>query len=192
MPPVVKSSLRREILEKRNSLTPEERHVKSEAVAARLKGLPEYRDASVILFYVNFRSEVATRGLIGDALLTGKKTLVPKVDHKTHTLRLFEITDIARDLECGYMGIYEPVEKFARAADPLEADLVVMPGVGFDEKGRRLGYGGGYYDRLVETLKPGAMLAALAFDVQVVGEIPSEGHDKKVDFIITETRVIPA
>ena len=67
-----------------------------------------------------------------------------------------------------------------------------MPGVGFDSAGRRLGYGGGYYDRLIETLRPGTSLIALAFDAQVVDEIPAEEHDKKVDKIITETRVIKA
>ena len=187
-----KASARHAILAARDALSSEQRKEKSRAVAERLAGQDEYKEAGTILFYVSFRSEVATLGMIKSALAAGKKILVPKVDRKAHRLKLYEIKDLDRDLETGYMGIYEPVEATARHAGPEEADLVIMPGVGFDGKGRRLGYGGGYYDRLLEALRPDAKLIALAFEAQVVNEIPSEEHDKKVPKIITETRVIEA
>ena len=72
----------------------------------------------------------------------------------------------------------------------LDFDVVIVPGIAFDPAGGRLGYGGGYYDRLITRLKPGTRLVALAFDVQLCEEIPSEEHDKPVGRIITETRVI--
>ena len=187
-----KTSARHAILTARDAIPAEERKEKSRAVAERLAGQAEYKEAATILFYVSFRSEVATLGMIKSALAAGKKVLVPKVDRKAHRLKLYEIKDLDKDLETGYMGIFEPVEATARHAMPEDADLVIMPGVGFDGKGRRLGYGGGYYDRLIETLRPGARLIALAFEAQVVVEIPSEGHDKKVPKIITEARVIEA
>jgi 5-formyltetrahydrofolate cyclo-ligase len=176
-----KASVRHGILAARDALTREERLVKSSAIGLRLSEQVEYIEAGTILFYLNFRSEAATRKMIETALTAGKKVLLPKVDRKAHRLKLFEVKDLAADLEAGYMGIYEPVEGVA---------LVIMPGVGFDTAGRRLGYGGGYYDRLIETLRPDAKLIALAFDAQVVDEIPAEEHDKKVGKIITETRVI--
>ncbi len=190
--PDAKSAIRRELLLKRDALSQDARRGKSGAIARRLLEQPEYRLAGFVLCYVNFRSEVGTRGIIARALMDGKKVILPKVDRKAHRLRLFEITDEADDLEAGYMGIYEPVEGRAREASPGEVDLVVLPGVGFDAEGGRLGYGGGYYDRVIETLRPGVPLVALAFDLQVVGHIPVEGHDKRVDKIITETRLVEA
>ena len=188
----MKTEARRELLALRDALTPDVRRAKSAAVAGLLKAQPEYIKAGTVLFYVDFRSEVQTRRMIEAALGDGKRVLAPKVDRKAHRLKLFEISDLARDLEAGYMGIYEPVANRKAEADPAQVDLVVMPGVGFDPECRRLGYGGGYYDRLIEKLKAGAALIALAFDIQVVDDIPSEEHDKRVDKIITETRVITA
>jgi len=187
-----KAALRHDILARRDKMDQEERRAGSSAILALLVGQPEYSAAAAILFYVNFRGEVATRGMIAEALGSGKKVLVPKVDRKAHRLKLFEIRDMSEDLEAGYMGIYEPVEGHARPAAPEEVDMVVLPGVGFDKSGRRLGYGGGYYDRLIEMLRPGVPLLALAFDRQVVDEVPAEAHDKRVDKVITETRVITA
>jgi len=187
-----KATVRHGILVARDALTRDERQVKSSAIGLKLLEQADYIGSGTILFYLNFRSEAATRTMIGAALTAGKKVLLPKVDRKAHRLKLFEVKDLGADLEAGYMGIYEPVEGLARPASPEEADLVIMPGVGFDGNGRRLGYGGGYYDRLIETLRPDAKLIALAFDAQVVEEIPAEEHDKKVDKIITESRVIKA
>ena len=186
----MKPEARRKILALRDGLPASERSKKSAAVAEGLKAQAEYINAGSVLFYVDFRSEVQTRMMMQDALDKGKRVYAPKVDRKSHRLKIFEVKDLAADLEAGYMGIYEPVEGHAGEADPATLDMVVMPGVGFDPAGRRLGYGGGYYDRLAERLRPGVVLVALAFDCQVVAEIPSEEHDKRVHKIITETRVI--
>ncbi|MBI5190144.1 MAG: 5-formyltetrahydrofolate cyclo-ligase [Nitrospirae bacterium] len=187
-----KAAIRHELLARRDALTQDDRHAASDTVSDRLRGEGEYKAAKAVLLYVSFRSEVGTRGLIEAALKDGKTVIVPKVDRKAHRLKLFEIKDVTRDLEAGYMGIYEPVEHTTRLAGPKEVDLVVLPGVGFDEAGRRLGYGGGYYDRLLEELKPGAGLIALAFEAQIVEEIPAEPHDKRVGKVVTEKRTIKA
>ncbi len=188
----LKAGLRREILARRDALPPEDRRKRSASIAEALFALPEYKSAGTVLFYVSFRSEVSTRRMIEQAISHGKKVLAPKVEHHRRELRLFEIKDLSTDLEAGYMNIYEPVEKRTREASPEEPDLVVMPGVGFDEKGNRLGYGGGYYDRLAVKLRPGVWLVAPAFEEQVVGDVPSLPHDRKTDIIITEKRVIRA
>ncbi len=188
----LKARLRREILARRDALSPEDRRGRSASIAQALFALPEYEAAGTVLFYVSFRSEVSTRRMIEQAISHGKRVLAPKVEHRRRELRLFEIKDLSTDLEAGYMNIYEPVEKRTREASPDEPDLVVMPGVGFDEKGNRLGYGGGYYDRLATKLRPDVRLVALAFEEQVVDEVPSLPHDRKADRIITEKRVIGA
>jgi len=185
-----KPGIRRRIMATRDALTRDEIRDRSALIAAGLTARPEYMASGTVLMYVSFRSEVCTRRMIENAIADGKRVLVPKVDRKAHRLKLFEIKDLTTDLQTGYMGIYEPVEAVARHAEASEADLVVMPGVGFDAKGGRLGYGGGYYDRLLETTRPDAKLIALAFELQIVDVVPSEEHDKRVPIIITETRAI--
>ena len=189
---VDKPALRRKVMAARDALTRDEIRDRSLSISESLTAQPEFMSAMTVLMYVSFRSEVSTRRMIEVALAQGKRVLVPKVDRKARWLKLYEIKDLGSDLQTGYMGIYEPVEGVARHAEASEADLIVMPGVGFDIHGGRLGYGGGYYDRLLETTRQDAALVALAFELQIVDEIPTEPHDKKVDKIITETKVITA
>ncbi|HEY3348005.1 MAG TPA: 5-formyltetrahydrofolate cyclo-ligase [Nitrospirota bacterium] len=186
-----KAQARHGLLIKRDALDPEDRRLKSVAIGERLLSLPEYKDARVIMFYISYRSEVATRPIIESALKAGKRVVVPKVDRKTRRLRLFEISDLQKDLEAGYMGIYEPVEKHAVPFAPEGLDLIIMPGVGFDAECRRIGYGGGYYDKLLEEISPRTKLVAVAFEVQMMDKVPSEEHDRRVHRIITESRVVP-
>lgn len=189
---VEKAQARHELLKKRDALNADERREKSTAIAEKLLSLPEYKSASVIMFYVSYRSEVATRSMIEAAINDGKRVVVPKVDRKTKRLRLFEISDLHKDLEAGYMGIYEPVEGHARPARPEELDIIVMPGVGFDAGCRRIGYGGGYYDRLLEEVGENTKLVAVAFEAQMMDEIPSEEHDRRVHRVLTESRMVSA
>lgn len=186
----MKSELRRTVLRKRDGLTHWEREGKSRAIGSRLAELPAYREAGTVLFYVEFRSEVITRPMIAEALTSGKNVIVPKVEREGHLLRLFGITDPATELVPGYMGIPEPDDTRLREYQPADIDLVVLPGVGFDTSCGRLGYGGGYYDRLVEKLRPGTPLVALAFEAQLAERVPCEPHDKPMDCVITEERVI--
>ncbi len=90
------------------------------------------------------------------------------------------------DLVPGYRGIREPVR---RVPGPV-IDLAFVPGVAFDARGRRLGYGGGFYDRFLAAIAPGAPAVGYCFDAQVVEEVPAEAHDRRVEAIVTEQRVI--
>lgn len=188
----MKTAARRTILKKRDGLPHWERESKSRAIGKRLMELPEYRDAGSVLFYVEFRSEVITRPMIDEALADGKRVLVPKVEKDGHHLRLFHLSDPDSELVPGYMGIPEPDHTRLPEYGPQDVDLVVLPGVGFDSACGRLGYGGGYYDRLIEKLKPGTPLVALSFEAQVADKVPSESHDKPMDKVVTEERVIEA
>jgi len=186
----LKQELRRTVLERRDALTPDERAAKSALIADRLRSLIEYRAAETIMFYVEFRSEVMTRPMIDAALRVGKKVLVPKVDKSRQRLRLFELYEPHRELIPGYMGIPEPDPYLAREAEIEEVEMVVAPGVAFDTAGWRLGYGGGYYDRLAVKLMPMTPLVGLAFEAQIVDEIPREKHDRPMKVVVTEERVI--
>lgn len=164
----------------------EERLAKSSRIERLLFDLPEFRAARVVLFYASFRTEVETRGMIRRALDEGKRVVLPKVKGKE--LALYEIRDLDKDLAPGSWGIPEPVN--GRPADLKGVDLVVLPGAVFDEQGNRLGYGAGFYDRLLAGYQ-GATVA-LAFEVQVVPEVPSAKHDVPVKKIVTEKRIIEA
>jgi 5-formyltetrahydrofolate cyclo-ligase len=90
----------------------------------------------------------------------------------------------------GYMGIAEPDASILHRVDPLEIDMVVVPGVAFDMARNRIGYGGGYYDRFLCTLRPDCLKVAVAFELQVFDSIPAASYDIPVDIIVTEERII--
>jgi 5-formyltetrahydrofolate cyclo-ligase len=185
-----KTALRKEILKRRDALTPEDRKFKSDQIIRRLFGLQEYDSARSLFIYADFRSEVMTRGLMAHALKFGKRVLASKTLVQEKRLVLTDILDPKRDLVPGYMGIPEPRDEIIRDIPCEKVDLILTPCVGYDEKGNRLGYGGGYYDRLFESMRPDAVRIGLAFEVQIVPHIPSDDHDVRIPIIVTEERVI--
>lgn len=185
-----KKALRRAIYAVRDALSPEEIRLKSEAIARRLYDLEQYRESGTIMFFLSFRSEVDTRPAVEESLARGKKVLVPKAMLAARELVPSYLLDWGTDLAPGAYGIPEPRPEALRPAGPAAVDLLIVPGVAFDLKGNRLGYGGGYYDRFFARLRPGVPLAALCFELQLVQSIPVEPWDRRVDFIITEDRAI--
>ena len=124
--------------------------------------------------------------------------MLPVVDAKKKTLRIFQIKKVS-DLSSGYMGIPEPAARKSNERGLNDLDIAIIPGAGFDTEGNRLGYGAGYYDKLMSGITkkgPGVrvqgspILIALAFEEQIVPRIPREKHDIKMDKIITEKRTI--
>jgi 5-formyltetrahydrofolate cyclo-ligase len=115
--------------------------------------------------------------------------VVPRVDRNARMLDLHSIADLDRDVVPGHLDIPEPRAECPQV--PRDAiDFVLVPGVAFDLDGRRLGYGGGYYDRLLPLLVPRAARVAGAFDIQIVERVPAAAHDVRVDTIVTESRTI--
>ncbi|NLA10734.1 MAG: 5-formyltetrahydrofolate cyclo-ligase [Firmicutes bacterium] len=185
-----KNALRKEIYALRDSLTPEEIAVKSRAVAGQLEELPFYREAATIMFFLSFRSEVDTRGMVEENLAKGKRVLVPKSLPQERVLVPSQLLDLEKDLALGYYDIPEPRAEALRPVEPAEIDLLIVPGVAFDLQGNRLGYGGGYYDRFFERLRPGVPLVAIAFELQIVSRVPIEPWDRRMDWVVTEKRAI--
>lgn len=184
-----KAVIRAEVLGKRDSIGPEIRKKKDLLIKEKLLSLSEFQQAEVILFFASFRSEVSTSQQIEDALALGKKVLLPSVDKKNRGLRLYEIKDLS-EVSPGYMGIPEPNVPEDRERDINDARLVIMPGAAFDTSGNRLGYGGGYYDKLLSRLRRRVPPVALAYEEQLVDSLPSEPHDIRVHVIVTDKRVI--
>jgi 5-formyltetrahydrofolate cyclo-ligase len=167
-------------------MRPEQRAAKSREVEERLFSLREFKEASTVMFFASFRSEVETGPMIRRALAFGKRIILPKVQGAE--LALFEIRDLDKDVSPGAWGIPEP--HGTRPVRLDEIDLILVPGAAFDCRGNRLGYGAGFYDKLLATFRK--MTVALAFEAQVVPQVPADLHDILIRKIITERRVITA
>ena len=183
-----KKALRKEIRALRASHSDTEIHSMSLEVLAHVLETAEYRNAETLFVYVDCKHETETSDLIRRAWTDGKRVAVPKVFGQV--MKFFYIHSLESDLEEGYFGIREPYEREPadEAADEPES-LMVMPGVAFDEKRHRIGYGGGFYDRYLEA-HPGLPTIALAFEFQVKEEVPFEEFDILPGKIVTEKRVI--
>jgi 5-formyltetrahydrofolate cyclo-ligase len=184
-----KRALRERLVAQRDALGAEARAEASQAIARNIASLEGYGSARVVLLTLPFRSEWDALLVARHALAAGKIVAAPRVDPAARTLRPLRIVDLDRDVESGYRGIPEP--RATCAAVALQTiDWVLTPGVGFDAAGRRLGYGGGYYDRLLPLLPRAASRVAGAFEVQLVDRVPAAPHDIGVDCIVTEQRII--
>lgn len=185
-----KRALRKQIFALRDSLSAAEIAALSRAVAGQLGKLPFYRQARTIMYFLSFRSEVDTREMVEESLARGNRVLIPKALPGERKLIPSELLDCEKDLAPGAYGIPEPRPEALRPVDPRQIDLLIVPGVAFDLQGNRLGYGGGYYDRFFDRLRPGVPLVALAFELQLVERVPVEPWDRRMDWLVTEKRTI--
>lgn len=186
----MKKSLRQELLQIRSDLTELAVKEYSQHITERVLSLLEYQKASTIMLYLDFRNEVRTEEIIQQALAQGKRVVVPITDTKNVRLIPSELRHYPEDLAQGTWGILEPKPECIRPIKPQEIDLVLVPGVGFDRRGNRLGYGGGFYDRFIPLLSPAVKLVALAFEVQLREQVYAQEHDQLMDFVITENETI--
>jgi 5-formyltetrahydrofolate cyclo-ligase len=185
-----KRALREQVIAARDALDLAYRATASPLICARVAALPSFAAARVVLVTLPFGSEWDTRLLAQAALAAGKTLVVPRVNGATRMLELHAIGDIAADVAPGFHDIPEPLPALPRI-DPAAIDWVLVPGVAFSPDGRRLGYGGGYYDRLMIELRPATPRIAGAFDAQIAERIPAASHDLCVDMIVTESRILP-
>ncbi len=187
---VRKKEIRREILSKRDNLSLDERITLSRRICDRLFNLKEFEQAKVVQFFLNTKSEVITEEAVRRTLNSGKVVAVPVVDKRKHRIFLSKLDDHDKELFLTDHGITEPRPEFHREVQLKDIELMVMPGVAFDLNGHRLGYGAGYYDRLLEDEENRPLLVALAFELQIVENIPTDKHDVRMDKIVTEDRII--
>jgi len=184
-----KLALRREMLAWRDALGADARATAGSSIVAKLVALPSFAVARTVLLTLSFRSEWDTLPLVRQALASGKTVAAPRVNAMTRMLELYAIRDPVRDVGTGHQGIPEPLPH-CPPVDTSAIDWVLVPGVTFDRDGRRLGYGGGYYDRLLPLLPPRAARIAGAFDPQIVERVPAGPHDITVDAIVTPMETI--
>ena len=183
-----KKELRKSIQADRDKISPSMHHDLSLSASRKFLGLDAYKGYMVIFAYYPFRSEIDIKILIVRALKDNKRIILPRVSGKGK-LDLFYIEDLASDLEVGCFGLTQPRPDKQKKARLEDIDLVIVPGVAFYKDLNRLGYGGGFYDRILESLNRKIPKIALCFEMQLLDEIPVGKHDKKVDMIITEERI---
>jgi len=190
-PHITKLGIRKKLLALREQLSPDIRAAWSEAISAHIVKLEIYRQASTILGYMNFGAEFASELWIQQVLADGKKLALPRVNRHTNQLDLYWVDDLENQLAAGLWGIREPiVERCERLVTLNEVEFALLPGVAFTRDGARLGYGGGFYDKMLARMTHRPALAAAAFALQIVEQIPQEVTDVKVGWIITEQETI--
>lgn len=162
----------------------------STKITNRVMGMPQYKNANCVMWYVDVRDEARTRHALPQALASPQKIVVPYcVDGE---LELFYLESMD-ELELGMYKILEPradLRDLKIKKVEIEAlDFVMVPGVGFDRNGGRTGHGKGYYDKLLENARPDTPLVALAFECQLFDEIPMQSHDIFMDAVVTEDAI---
>lgn len=173
-----KASLRREIREKKRAMTPAQVEEKSRILTAMFLETEQYRNATTLYAYLPYNQEVRTEGIMTRALADGKRVAVPKIYGKE--MRFLYLEDISQ-VSPGYAGIPEPIGDGPVAEDP--GALVLLPGLAFDKAGRRIGYGGGFYDKFLAA-EPGHPTMALCYDFQMVERLETEAFDIPVDTVL--------
>ncbi|NVM21992.1 MAG: 5-formyltetrahydrofolate cyclo-ligase [Desulfobacterales bacterium] len=185
-----KSEIRRKTLAGRDALSDKERSEKSKAITERLLEFANFLEARIVLFYMNSGSEVITEAMIRNALEHEKIVALPLIDQKEKQIVPLKIDDIDRDVRPGYRRIREPIPQRCKVIPVKHINLAIIPGIAFDERGGRIGYGTGFYDQFIPLLDATTRKVALAFECQIVSQIPMEPHDRYVDIIVTEKRII--
>jgi 5-formyltetrahydrofolate cyclo-ligase len=185
-----KKELRQQLLSRLLSLTESEARRRSNNVGENLSNLPIYKKAKVIAVYYPLRGEVDILEMIRKDI-AGKRFCFPVMELAEKRLRFFEVNNLDADFVQGPFGVREPDTEKTKAVDIGEIDMVIVPGIAFDRQHNRLGRGVGFYDRFLETLTHSTAKIGIAFEFQLLDDLPIHlQHDRKVDLIVSEGGVI--
>lgn len=183
-----KAELRNRYKALRQEMTEADRQRLDEKIARRVTNLWQYREAEALLIYVSTPIEVGTTRMIRDALACGKQVAVPRCVPGTYRIEFFTIDSIEQDLAPGSFGVLEPDPGRCAKWTDLSRGLCIVPALAFDERGYRLGYGKGYYDRFLAHFSGNTV--GLCYASCVVEQLPHGRYDKQVDLLVTERGVI--
>ena len=185
-----KEEIRNDIAKRLAVLADSALEAKARQIENRLFEFANFLESSIVLLYINSANEVISRNIIARCFDYNKIVILPAFDIHTYEMKLMKVDNLETDLKLGARGIFEPDEMNCNVV-PIECiDIAIIPGAAFDEKGGRIGSGEGYYDRLIPKLSITTRKVALAFENQITQQIQMESHDRYVDIIITEKRII--
>ena len=185
-----KIQIREDISQKISALSESKIAEKTRAIEARLFEFANFLESKIALLYVNGDYEVQTKNLIKRAYDYNKIVVLPAFDPEKFEMNLMKVDQFAKGLVTGPRNVLEPDAKHCKTVPMERIDIAIIPGLAFDEKGGRIGSGRGYYDRLIPKLAITTRKVALTFEEQIVSQIPMESHDKHIDIIITDKRII--
>ena len=185
-----KQELRQKLLSHLLSLTKNEIKRRSNNVEENLSNLPIYKGAKKVMAYYPLRGEVDVLKMIRKDL-TEKQFCFPVMDLKTKSIRAFRVKNLDEDFVSGPYGVMEPDVRKTEEMDIKEIDMVIVPGLGFDYQKNRLGRGAGFYDRFLENLAPSIKKVGIAFECQLLENLPIHlPTDQKVDIVVSEKDII--
>jgi len=182
-----KAHLRAEMKELRAALPAASLPIHAKEAARQVRALPEWQAARTVCLYASFKQELGTMPLLQAALAEGKRLILPRA-RPDGTLELHAVTDLA-SLASSHLGIPEPLAS-APTVTPEAVDFFLVPGLAFDDEGRRLGYGAGFYDRLLAQARPTAFTLGYGYDFQISPEVPTEPHDRLLQAVATTDRIL--
>jgi 5-formyltetrahydrofolate cyclo-ligase len=183
-----KAALREQMLLQRKAMSPAVVDAGSHAINEQLLSWPVFQQAKTVMGYLAMSGEPQLDDLLVAAMAAGKTVCVPLMGSMYGVMESAEITDF-NELVAGRLGVRMPDPSRAHILDPSLIDLVLTPGVAFDESGGRLGMGAGYYDRFF-TRAPQALRAGITWSRQLVGEVPLAEHDILMQWVVTEDKII--
>lgn len=181
-----KRQIRTEILEKRNRMTTDEREKAESIILKSLTIMPEFETAKTVASFVSFRNEIEMQTINQSILASRKKLVLPLIDMTLKTMHFYFVDDLNTLVKNSY-GILEPNPSTHVQISNEDIELILTPGVAFDLQGYRLGYGGGFYDRFFTSLKKAIPSIGIAFECQVVSQLPIDDYDQKILKLLTET-----
>jgi len=185
-----KHEIRNDMANAIDAFSKEEIEEKASRIEARLFEFANFLESHISLLYVNHGFEVNTRGILDRCLGYNKIVVLPAFNMDTYQMKLMKLDNLETDLKMGPRRILEPDPASCKIVPIERIDIAIIPGVALDEKGGRIGSGEGFYDRLIPKLPITTRKVSLAFESQIIQQVPMESHDKYVDIIITEKRII--
>lgn len=185
-----KIQIRADIANTISALSESEINEKTSAIGNRLFEFANFLESKIALLYVNGNLEVQTKSIIQKSYSYNKIVVLPAFDPESFKMKLMKVDTSEQELTPGPRGVLEPDASKCKVVPMDRIDIAIIPGLAFDEKGGRIGSGTGYYDRLIPRLAITTRKVALTFEEQLVPQVPMESHDKHVDIIITDKRII--
>ena len=185
-----KREIRKDMAKKLERFSKSEIIEKTRRIEERLFEFANFLEAKVVLLYMHTNGEVVTNDIIKRCFESNKIVALPAFDTAKHTMQLMRVDNLDSDLKPGPRGVPEPDPDYCKIVPIDRIDIAIIPGIAFDEKGARIGSGKGYYDRLIPKLSITTRKVALALESQIIQQVPVESHDKHVDIVITEKRII--
>jgi 5-formyltetrahydrofolate cyclo-ligase len=187
-----KNSLRQEVLAKRDAISQATRQAYTVDLLVNISSLPEWKKANTVLLYLGIKTEFDPTPLVEAALSMEKMVVLPRILKAENRLEIRQIQSLDQDLVSGVWGLREPDPSSCPEIEPAKLDFVLVPGVAFDLQGNRMGYGAGFYDRLLSDQRLVAPRISAFFSEQLVDQVPHEAHDLPVDIMVMPRQILRA